>query len=429
MGSKTRREKEYKSLPLEIKDFEEEAGSFSGYLARFNTADKGDDVICPGAFTKTIAESKSWAREHGKDVVLPILFMHDRNTPLGGFTDLYEDEQGLFVKGFLDISTNDHGIPNNAEAVKVYSGMLKGFISSMSIGYYAIKKDYKNDLRYLRECALFEGSAVVSNLAMHPEALVTGVKSEEQEEAARMRHPSISLESYYRVAQRRRKQQKSGAHKDFASHYQQAQAADCLMDWYDLTSSLKAAMTDAFTIGDQPLEDAKTALEQFASACLEWVQEGIDANLSQFLADQQVAMSAYSDYMRDNRPHESKEGSVEQAEHKAGMTFSKKNRDTIAAAVGGIKEHAGNLQDLLDAFNVANTDPDASKSTPEPDISTQAGTQPDTSTATAHNDEHSTEVKQDEDNNDDELAHLLAEMKALMSLPTGVEPTSSRGGM
>ena len=104
MNTKQKREKEYKSVSLaEIKISDDEPGSFFGYLSVFNNTDKGDDVMCKGAFTKTIQESKTWASTHNKAFLLPILWMHDKTKPLGGFTEMVEDEVGLRVRGVLDI--------------------------------------------------------------------------------------------------------------------------------------------------------------------------------------------------------------------------------------------------------------------------------------------------------------------------------------
>lgn len=415
MGSRAKREKEYKNLPLEIKEFDEEAGVFSGYLSTFGNTDKGDDVICKGAFTKTIAESKAWASEHKKDVILPILFMHDRNYPLGGFTDLSEDEHGLFVKGFLDISTNDHGIPNNVEATKSYSGMKRRYTDELSVGFFTIKKDYKDGIRYLREIALFEGSVVVSNMAMNPQALITSVKSE-QEEATPM--SIIDLSTYYRVARATRGHTPGTAsQKDFNATYASAQAMDCLMDWYDLSSSLQSAMMDVIMESEDPQTDAMTSLDQFKVAALTWTKSAQDLGLSAYLKEQQSSMG----YMSLQLPTEVKQAQ-ESGESKAGMTFSKKNRDTIDSAVKGIQGHASSLQDLLDAFDVANNDKDTDKSTPEPESSTQGIEQPDTSTATPE--QQQSEVKQEdieqlEREQDLLLAQLLAETKALFGLNTG----------
>jgi HK97 family phage prohead protease len=177
---------EYKTFPFEVKSVDEHEGTITGYLSTFGNVDLGNDRVLPGAFKKTIAEAKG-RMKNGRKFLFPILWMHDPEQPIGGFTDAQEDNQGLLCTAQLDISTNSTGIPNNPIATRIFSGFKMGYVDELSIGYLAIQKSYdKQGIRDLKECALLEGSGVTMNFAMNPDALVpaSGVKAAYQSKVA-----------------------------------------------------------------------------------------------------------------------------------------------------------------------------------------------------------------------------------------------------
>lgn len=151
----------------ELKMDEAAAGTFSGYLAVFSNVDLGDDVIEKGAFSKTLLEAKARKASDASPFLWPILWQHNQQEPIGGFTDAYEDDYGLFVKGQLDLNV-DLGR-------RAHSGMKMGYMRGLSIGYDTIKHKWVGDIRHLMELRLVEGSAVT--FPMNPEALVGMVKS------------------------------------------------------------------------------------------------------------------------------------------------------------------------------------------------------------------------------------------------------------
>ena len=76
--------------------------TFSGYGAVFGNMDAYGDVIANGAFTKTIADFKTsgvWpamlSQHGGWDMSAESL------TPIGVWTEMREDEHGLYVEGRL----------------------------------------------------------------------------------------------------------------------------------------------------------------------------------------------------------------------------------------------------------------------------------------------------------------------------------------
>ena len=152
-----------RSVPFEIKSFDEEQGIFEGYAAVFSLVDDGDDIIEPGAFTKTLAE---WG-PLGKSRIKILALHNDKWLPIGKPLELREEPYGLYVKG--KISDTSMG-----KDVKI---LLKDMVlTELSIGYDAMKYDYdKAGKRHLKEVRLYEFSPVI--WAMNQAATVTGYKA------------------------------------------------------------------------------------------------------------------------------------------------------------------------------------------------------------------------------------------------------------
>lgn len=80
-------------------------GQIEAYGAAFNNVDEGNDRILPGAFTRTIQNSKARAKARDKKYVLKMLWQHDANEIIGGWYDLSEDATGLRAKGDIALAT------------------------------------------------------------------------------------------------------------------------------------------------------------------------------------------------------------------------------------------------------------------------------------------------------------------------------------
>lgn len=90
---------EYLTLPfhwLEVKSLAAK-GSVSGYVAAFHNLDLTRDIILPGSFTKTIAEAKEFAKAHNTQALFPVLWQHDKDDPIGYFSQADEDSHGLLT--------------------------------------------------------------------------------------------------------------------------------------------------------------------------------------------------------------------------------------------------------------------------------------------------------------------------------------------
>jgi HK97 family phage prohead protease len=151
---------ETKTYPLqELKADEEAPGTFQGYLSIFGNRDAQGHSVQPGAFRRTLKHQK------GR---VPLLWQHDIHTPIGQLA-LAEDEKGLRVeKGAIDLEV--------AEGQRAYSGLQKGYLTDLSIGWEPVKDKYdkETDTLELIEIKLWEGSIVT--FGANPLATVSEVK-------------------------------------------------------------------------------------------------------------------------------------------------------------------------------------------------------------------------------------------------------------
>ncbi len=141
-----------------------ETGEFEGYGSVFGVKDSYGDIVVPGAFAKSLSNWKA------KEMLPAMLWQHRMDEPIGIFTEMYEDEVGLFVKGRLLIE-------DDPMAKRAHAHMKAGSISGMSIGY--ILNDWEWDRNkeayILKEIELWEVSLVT--FPANDEARVAEVKS------------------------------------------------------------------------------------------------------------------------------------------------------------------------------------------------------------------------------------------------------------
>lgn len=135
---------EYKSGSAEYKA-EGDTGEFEGYFAITGNVDDGGDVIEPGAFKKTLAETGDRVK---------LFYQHDPKLLIGVPTHIEEDSRGLFVKGRLVLESfwgHEAWVLMKANALK-----------EGSIGYNSIpaRTQFKNGHRHMSEIILHEASPV-----------------------------------------------------------------------------------------------------------------------------------------------------------------------------------------------------------------------------------------------------------------------------
>ena len=137
----------YLNRPLEIKAVNQD-GLFSGYASVFEEIDSYRDIVKRGAFEKTLADTESKGR------AVPILWQHDAAKPIGVYTELKEDEHGLYVEGQLNMDVQ--------QAREALSLLRQKALSGISIGYNSVRydTDVKSGVRRLYELKLYEASLV-----------------------------------------------------------------------------------------------------------------------------------------------------------------------------------------------------------------------------------------------------------------------------
>lgn len=130
-----------------------DSGLFSGYGSVFGNIDSYNEVVAPGAFLESIADTKSKGR------TLPVLWQHRSGEPIGDWNidTLKEDNHGLLGDGQLWL--------DDAPYAKVaLRGMKSKAITGLSIGYYVRESsmDEKTRIRTLTKLDLVEISIVTT---------------------------------------------------------------------------------------------------------------------------------------------------------------------------------------------------------------------------------------------------------------------------
>lgn len=149
--------------PLELK-FDAETGEFEGYCSRFGLLDRGGDIMQPGAFKASLA---SWRK---RKLMPPVLWQHDSSKPVGAWTELKEDDVGLWGRGKLLLNIQAGKDARELVAAKIVTGL--------SIGYVTEDRDYDRTTgaRLLKKVELWEISLVTFPMLM--EAQVASMKGD-----------------------------------------------------------------------------------------------------------------------------------------------------------------------------------------------------------------------------------------------------------
>ncbi|AXY56635.1 HK97 family phage prohead protease [Acinetobacter chinensis] len=153
----------YLNVPLNIKSVSD-TGEFEGYASVFDVVDSYGDVVVKGAFKSTL---ESWSKRND---LPPVLWQHKMSEPIGPFTEMKEDDHGLFVRGKLLIE-------EDPLAKRAHAHMKAGSVKGMSIGYMVVDAEYhkQEDLYYLKEIDLWEVSIVT--FPANTDAKITEVKT------------------------------------------------------------------------------------------------------------------------------------------------------------------------------------------------------------------------------------------------------------
>lgn len=131
---------------------------FEGYLSTYGNVDRGGDVVVMGAFDESLKEL--WPE---------LRWQHKGTEVIGIFEEIKSDSKGLWVRGKMP---NDDTLVNG----RVIPQMKVGSVRSMSIGFYTVESDWKDDgTREIMKAILVEGSLV--GQPMNADAEVTDFKT------------------------------------------------------------------------------------------------------------------------------------------------------------------------------------------------------------------------------------------------------------
>jgi uncharacterized protein len=127
---------------FELKSISED-GTFTGYGSVFGVKDSYDEIVEPGAFVESLSVRKP-----------ALLWQHRSGEPIGVYTEIREDNIGLFMTGQLALKTQ-----RGAEA---YELMKMGAVSGLSIGFQTREDSYDKvtGIRTLKKVDLWEVSLV-----------------------------------------------------------------------------------------------------------------------------------------------------------------------------------------------------------------------------------------------------------------------------
>ena len=165
-------QKQYGNLIASIKDADMKLGIVTGYAASFNTLDSDNDIIMPGAFTKTISEQGP----NSPQPRIKHLLNHNTSQPVGNPMSVKEDGTGLVYES---------KIGTHALGVDFLKMVDSGLITEHSIGYRVTRKtltnpdaDWKDQITHIHEVKLYEFSSLTAWGANQYTPLI-GVKSKQ----------------------------------------------------------------------------------------------------------------------------------------------------------------------------------------------------------------------------------------------------------
>lgn len=140
---------------LKVRDFDfeikavQDDGSFNGYGSVWDVVDTYNEVVAKGAFTESLAEIAAKGRP------VPILWQHRSSEPIGAWSNLKENERGLFGDGQILLDAG-------AMEQRAFAHMKARTVTGLSIGYWVRESswDEKTGIRTLTKLDLVEISLV-----------------------------------------------------------------------------------------------------------------------------------------------------------------------------------------------------------------------------------------------------------------------------
>lgn len=149
-----------KSVSLSVKSFDDATGTATFIASVFGNLDHDEDIIVPGAFSKSLEKRRpKFIADHNWSVA----------AKLGKVLDSKETSEGLEI-------TVEFGL-HNPLAKQVYEDFKFDPEQEFSIGFTIPKggSEFKNGVRYIKSAELYEVSNVL--VGANPATRLVGVKS------------------------------------------------------------------------------------------------------------------------------------------------------------------------------------------------------------------------------------------------------------
>lgn len=177
-----------KAISLAVKATKDD-GTFSGLGSVFNNVDSYGDVVVPGAFEKTIAKHKS------AGTMPALLWQHDARSPIGVYTDMAENGDGLALDGQFALKTQLGMEAHELTKMKALRGLSIGF----TVPKGGMEYDSEKGIMLLKEIDLWEVSVVtfpanaLANITDVRSALRDGKLPSERDFEAILRDAGFSI--------------------------------------------------------------------------------------------------------------------------------------------------------------------------------------------------------------------------------------------
>lgn len=159
---------EFKSVPFEIKSFDEATGTIVIKHSNFGNIDRDGDIMQPGSFQKNYEETKTGRQ---------FLLNHDKEKPLGVIQDTWETEDGAFTKARF-------GSWTLAQDIKAM--VADKVVTDASFAFEPLQKDYVQTksgryARRLKEVRHTETSLLIGKTPANPLAGVVSLQKSLEE--------------------------------------------------------------------------------------------------------------------------------------------------------------------------------------------------------------------------------------------------------
>lgn len=145
-------------VPLSLKSVSD-SGEFEGYGSVFGVKDSHDDVVVSGAFAASL---RAWS---DRKALPALLWQHRMDEPVGVYTEMKEDDVGLFVRGRLLID-------DDPLAKRAHAHMKAGSLSGPLKGMQRELKGFQKEMAGLAIGAAAAGTAVLGALALPVNAAI-----------------------------------------------------------------------------------------------------------------------------------------------------------------------------------------------------------------------------------------------------------------